>query len=324
MPQVVVLGDVAIDIVAQLESYPPLGGDVQPLDTTLRVGGTSLNTAMMLTRLGIETALVARVGRDVLGDFALAEMERNSLSTRWMQRDAQALTGIVYVAVTPDGQRTLLGGAGANRNLSARALPRDVIRQARWLHITSYNVLAAPSLAATSQAVQMAREHAAITSLDIGLAPLRLAPDALQVIAEQVDVLLPSADTPIARRSGQWVVRKLGAAGCEIEGGDGQLVARVPAFAIHAVDTTGAGDAFDAGLIAGRVRGLDWRESALLANACGAAACTVLGAGGAFPSREFIADLLRHHAPDEWRREAERILSNLQSPIFNLYQRVHD
>ena len=137
MSVVVVLGDVNVDIIARLESYPPLGGDAQPLSTTLMLGGTSLNTAIVLRRLGIAVALIARVGRDILGDFAIAEMERNGLSSQWIQRDDEMLTGLAYVAVTPDGQRTMLGGAGANRNLDANVLPFDVIRQAKWLHLTS-------------------------------------------------------------------------------------------------------------------------------------------------------------------------------------------
>ena len=68
MIEVVVLGDVTVDIVARLESYPPAGGDVQPLETVANLGGTSLNTAVMLARLGINTALVARFGPDMFGD----------------------------------------------------------------------------------------------------------------------------------------------------------------------------------------------------------------------------------------------------------------
>ncbi|HEV2037056.1 MAG TPA: carbohydrate kinase family protein, partial [Candidatus Eremiobacteraceae bacterium] len=86
MPEVIVLGDVTIDIVAQLESYPLLGGDVQPLETIATLGGTSLTTAVMLARLGVEAALVARVGPDIFGDYVLAQMEREGLSNRWMER----------------------------------------------------------------------------------------------------------------------------------------------------------------------------------------------------------------------------------------------
>src|SRR5438045_5149255 len=214
MPEVVVLGDVNVDIVARLESYPPPGGDSQPLETILHIGGTSLNTAIMLKRLGVDVALIGRVGADVLGDFAVAEMARNGLSTDWIQRDERVTTGIAYVAVTPDGERTLLGGGGANRNLDPGLVPFDLVAQAHWLHATSYSVLGAASLDATLQAARLARMNAMTTSLDIGLAPVRLARNSVMQVAAEMSVLMPSEQVSIDRTSGQCVLRKKGAHGC--------------------------------------------------------------------------------------------------------------
>lgn len=311
-PEVVVLGDVNVDIIAGVESYPQPGGDVQPLATELCLGGTSLNTAIVLTRLGISVLLVGRVGRDVLGDWAIAEMERQGLSAQAIQRDDEMMTGLVYIAVTPNGQRTMFGGGGANRNLANGEVLRDALQRARWLHTTSYNVLGARACETTLEALRAAREVGAATSLDVGDAPLRLAPALLAAIAQTVDVLLPSENTAIERHDGQSSVRKLGEAGCEIAYAGGKGTARVPAFRVHAVDTTGAGDAFNGGLIAGRVRRLDWLESMILANACGAAAATVHGAGSAFPSLDFVLSLLRDQAPDGWREAARRVIHMFQ------------
>ena len=84
-----------------------------------------------------------------MGDHLLTEMERQGLGTQWIQRDPVISTGLVYIAVTPDGQRTMLGGAGANRNLTIGGADLQMLQGARWLHVTSYNVLAPDSLAAT-------------------------------------------------------------------------------------------------------------------------------------------------------------------------------
>lgn len=306
MSEVIVLGDVTIDIVARLESYPPLGGDVQPLETIANLGGTSLNTAVMLVRLGVETALVARVGRDLFGDHIVAQMEREGLSNRWIERDPAVLTGLVYVAVTPGGQRTLFGGAGANRNLDASLLSTEEIERSRWLHITSYNVLADCSLDATLRTLHLARGAGVPVSLDIGQAPMRLAPELVAKVAAGADVLFPSDDRGETAHQGRTVLRKLGAAGCTLTTGDVRVA--VPAFPVSdVVDTTGAGDAFDAGFIAGQVRGLDQRASALLANACGAAAVTVMGAGNSLPGRDVVLRLLMEVVPDGWQAEARAI-----------------
>jgi sugar/nucleoside kinase (ribokinase family) len=306
MPEVIVLGDATIDIVAQLESYPLPGGDVQPLETIAKLGGTSLTTAVMLARLGVEAALIARVGPDMFGDYILAQMEREGLSNRWMERDPSVLTGLVYVAVTPGGQRTLFGGAGANRNLAANALATDEITRSHWLHVTSYNVLDEHSLDATMRTMRVAHGAGVPVSLDIGLAPVRLAPEPLARVADGADVLFPSEDSGEVSHHGRTVLRKRGAAGCTILTDHARV--SVPAFRVPVVDTTGAGDAFDAGYIAGQVRGLDVRSSTLLANACGAAAVTVLGAGNALPGRDVVLRLLRDAVPDGWHAEARAVL----------------
>jgi len=306
MPEVIVLGDATIDIVARLESYPLPGGDVQPLETIANLGGTSLNAAVMLARLGVEVALVARVGPDMFGDYILSQMEHEGLSNRWMERDPSVLTGLVYVAVTPGGQRTLFGGAGANRNLAATLLSADVIARSHWLHVTSYNVLDDHSLDATTRTMQLAHASGVPVSLDIGLAPMRLAPELVANAAARADVLFPSDDSGDVAHAGQAVLRKLGAAGCTILTDSARV--SVPAFRVSAVDTTGAGDAFDGGYIAGQVRGLDMRSSALLANACGAAAVTVLGAGNALPGRDVVMRFLQDAVPDGWQAEARAVL----------------
>jgi sugar/nucleoside kinase (ribokinase family) len=308
-PEAVVFGDVTIDIVARVESYPPPGGDVQPLETRINIGGTSLNTAVMLARLGVRTALIARVGPDFFGDHILRQMEQEGLSNRWMQRDPLVATGLVYIAVTPDGQRTMLGGAGANRNLTIGDAELEMTRAARWLHVTSYNVLAPDSLDATLRAFRVASDSALTSSFDIGLAPIRLAPSELTRAAAKADILLPSEDTDHVPAVKQIVIRKRGAAGCDVSAQADSF--RVPAFPIKVVDSTGAGDAFDAGFIAGRLRGLNFRQSALLGNACGAAACTVLGAGEALPSKQVVLDLLRAHPPAGWQDDAKDVLQRL-------------
>jgi ribokinase len=311
-PEVIVVGDTCIDIVARVESYPPIGGDAQPIETTLAVGGTALNTAIMLRRLGINLAFCTRVGADLLGDFACQALQRNGIALDYVQRDPATLTGLVYVAVTPDGQRTMLGGAGANRHLAAEQLPLNAIRQARWLHVGGYTLLDVAAREAAWRASETANAANVAVSLDLSDALMRLAAEQVVAIAPYVEVLLPSGDAgrDLPIKAHGIIARKLGASGCVIVSDDGCVP--VPALCVaQVVDTTGAGDAFNAGFIAGRVRGLDVRASALLANACGAAAVTVLGAGNALPTREVVIELLRDDTPEGWQAEAQHILRAL-------------
>jgi ribokinase len=311
-PEVIVVGDTCIDIVGRVESYPPIGGDAQPIETRLAVGGTALNTAIMLRRLGIRLTFCTRVGADFLGDFACRELERNGIALDDVQRDASVLTGVVYVAVTPDGQRTMLGGAGANRHLAAEQLPLNAIRQARWLHVGGYTLLDTKAREAAWRAIETANAANVAVSLDLSDALMRLAAEQVVAIAPYVDVLLPSGDAgrDLPIKAHGIIARKLGASGCELT--DAASNSRIPAVPVASVvDTTGAGDAFNAGFIAGRVCGLDVRASALLANACGAAAVTVLGAGNALPTREVVIESLRDDTPDEWQAIAQQVIRQI-------------
>ncbi|MBI5878648.1 MAG: carbohydrate kinase family protein [Chloroflexi bacterium] len=311
MSDVVVLGDIVIDILARLESYPAIGGDAQSLETHVRLGGTTLNTAVMLARLGLKVAMIGCVGEDLFGDFAVQAMAASGLSTRWVQRDGRHTTALAYIAVTPDGQRTMLGGAGANRMLDGRDLHAPELRSARWLHMTSYNVMSPSAHAAALEACALFGERGVPVSIDIGMAPVRLRPAELADLVARCQIVMPSDVTPYDGLPRHLIVRKCGARGCEVIAPDGGEATAVPGFAARVVDTTGAGDAFDAGYIVGQLRGLDRPASALLANACGAAACTVTGAGNALPRASVVRELLGQCAPAGWHETARRVIDAL-------------
>lgn len=312
MTDVAVLGDILVDIIARLESYPPPGGDAQALETVLRIGGTSLNTALMLARLGLDVALIGRVGNDPFGELAVDAMRRHGLPADWVERDPVATTGLTYIAVTPGGQRTMLGGTGANRRLAGTGLEAAAVKSAKWLHLSSYNALSDSSLKAAQRAGESFEGRGAPVSIDIASAPTRMRPEEVERLAARASVVMPSEGAEPEKQAAQTVIRKLGERGCDVSR-PGESGIHVPGFEVDVVDTTGAGDAFNAGYIAGKLRGLDERASALLANACGAAACTVWGAGDALPSASVVADLLRDRAPIGWRVEADRARKALGS-----------
>jgi sugar/nucleoside kinase (ribokinase family) len=94
------------------------------------------------------------------------------------------------------------------------------------------------------------------------------------------------------------VALKLGQHGCAI--GTGEEVFFVPGFAVPTVDTTGAGDSFDAGIILGRLEGWGWRESALLADALGALTAAVEGAGTSLAEKKGVRAFLEQHLDEPW------------------------
>jgi len=295
MPQVVTLGDINVDIIAHIPRYPPSGGDGLARRASVHGGGSAANTAAVLARLGVDVGLIGRVGEDPLAEWALAELAEAGVDLSAVQRDPELMTGLMFIAVTPDGERTMFGYRGANARTSPALLDEAYIAAARLLHLSGYALLEGPQREAALRALEVAHRAGSMVTLDVGLEAATKLASEMRDLLPQVDLLFPTL-AEAERLTGcgdageaigqllSWgakaVALKMGARGCLV--GTEEGIFAVPAFAVEVRDTTGAGDAFDAGLIFGRLRGLGWRESALLANALGARR----GGGGGLASRQ--------------------------------------
>lgn len=283
MAQVIVLGDINLDIIAHIARYPQPGGDGLASRACLRPGGSAANTALTLAHCGIEAAIIGRVGVDALGTQLLADLQAGGVDVSLAQRDPDLPTGIMFIVVTPDGERTMFGFRGANVRTDPAGIPVTSFDHARHFHLSGYALLEPPQREAALCALELARNAGLSTSLDAGLEILIQQGNLVRALLPQVDLFFPNLDEaelltgtrdPEAaavrlRAQGVKVVAlKLGGQGCLVAAADG--VFAVPPFEVEVCDTTGAGDAFDAGVICGHLRGLNWRAAALLGNALGA------------------------------------------------------
>jgi ribokinase len=280
--RVVVVGDVMVDVVARLGSPIARGSDA-PAQISLGGGGSAANVAAWLAAAGVSSTLVGRVGDDQRGREARAALIAAGVDAQ-LTTDPQLPTGTCIVIVEPEGERTMLPDAGANDALAAADLDGDLLAAAGHLHVAGYALLREGSRPAALSAIALARDHGMAVSVDPASAAL-LSP-AFLGRASGAGLLLPNAeearaltgeDAPelAARRLSEVfaeVVVKLGEAGALWT--DGRLVRRSPAEPVQGVtDTTGAGDAFAAGLIAARAHGAQPAEA--LAAACRLAARAV-------------------------------------------------
>ncbi|HJW89475.1 MAG TPA: carbohydrate kinase family protein, partial [Anaerolineales bacterium] len=94
MPQVVVLGDINIDVILPVSAYPQTGGEIVSQGGLTSLGGSAANTAVVLAKLGLATRLLGRVGQDAWGEIALGELRVAGVELDHVQRDAQAPTGM--------------------------------------------------------------------------------------------------------------------------------------------------------------------------------------------------------------------------------------
>ena len=283
--RIVVVGDLMVDVVAALPGELARGSDT-PAPISHHHGGSAANVAAWLVEAGADVAFVGRAGADSFGDAAVAALD--GCDAR-VARDPLRPTGTCIVLVHPGGERTMVPDPGANDALALDDLPAG-----GHLHLTGYGLLREGSRAAMLRALELARERGMAISVDpSSAAPLRTAGAATFLgWAAGADLLLPNADEArelTGEEDPERAARALATRGAEVvvtlgAGGalwtDGAHVVRAPAAAAGVVDTTGAGDAFAAGLLAARARGEGPAEA--LAAGC-ALAGRAVGRPGARP-----------------------------------------
>jgi ribokinase len=276
--RVVVVGDLITDVVAVLDAVPAPGSDT-PARIRTTGGGQAANTAAWLAKQGVPVTLVAAAGDDDAGRARVAELAAAGVTCA-VRHHPGVPTGTVVV-LTHDGERTMITDRGANLRLHPSDVDSAFTPDTVHLHLSGYPLLDEGSRAAGLHALQEARSRGITSSVDAAsVHPLRqVGVPAFLSWVRGVDLLLANRDEAalLAGPAPYAVVVKLGADGALWTAPDREPVT-VPADPVDVVDTTGAGDAFAAGLLAAWLAGAD-PASALRAGArLGAAAVRTLGA----------------------------------------------
>ncbi len=278
------LGDLTADVVL-VPSRPLERATDVPGQVALRRGGSAANTASWVARLGAEGALVCAVGRDRLGSALVAALTADGVRVHAV-RVAGARTARIGIVVEPDGERSFVADRGAAQLLAAAMLRAAWFRGADVLHLPAYSLLGRPLGEAGLAAIGLARAAGARVTIDLASsAPLlaggrdaalalleRAAPDVLIATEDEAARLLGRRDPSPLLRLAPAIVVKRGARGATVLERAGRLRFDVATRPVAAADTTGAGDAFDAGFLVGWVAGLRRGSSAAVALRAGAAA----------------------------------------------------
>jgi sugar/nucleoside kinase (ribokinase family) len=288
MTDVVCLGILVADVIARPVDRLPHEGSLDVVDEIdLRGGGCALNAASALVKLGLSAAIAGKVGADAFGEFILGVADERGIDRRAVVRDPASSTSATVVLVAADGKQLFLHDPGANARLHAEELDHELLFAGRALHIGGALVMDRLDGEPFARILAEAKARGLTTSLDTVWDATGRWERVLPVLPH-VDLATPNlseaqaitGETEPARAAQRLhelgaaeVVLKLGADGCFVHG-----VGRIEPVRVETVDGTGAGDAFAAGLLYGRLAGWPLERAARLANAAGALATTAVGA----------------------------------------------
>jgi sugar/nucleoside kinase (ribokinase family) len=303
----VVLGDCNPDVLVLGDDVTPAFGQREKLvdSISLVIGGSAAITAVAGARLGLSVALVAAVGADSAGTFMLDQLAREGVDVSAVVIRDDMPTGMT-VALSRGGDRAILTALGAVASLTAADIPGALLARSRHVHASSYFLLEGPLGPGLAGLLSAARAAGATTSLDTNWDPSgRWGDERLSTAIAQVDVLLPNEAEALRlsgaaslgtaagtlTAAGPRLVVKLGERGALCA--DGPVLQQVSLPPVAPVDATGAGDCFNAGLIAGLLKGLALPQAAALGCAVGALSTGAPGGTASSPDMAVAAKLAK-------------------------------
>ncbi len=322
-PSILVVGSSNTDMAVKLDRLPKPGETILGGEFACAAGGKGANQAVSAARAGGAVTFIARIGRDALGDKAVAGFAADGINVEHIIRDRTAPSGVALIFIGRAGENSIAVAPGSNGKL----VPAD-LRKARAAFCHDGVLLL--QLEIPMKAVEAAAELAVQAGRRVILnpAPAQSLPASL---LRRISVLTPNesetelltgvtltdeaamarAAAELLSRGVQNVVITLGARGVCVAGKDGCQV--IPGYKVDAIDTTAAGDVFNGALAAALTEGKSLFEAARFANAAAAVSVTRMGAQTSAPTRKEIERMLAtlpavqrngHTAQFPWKRTA--------------------
>ena len=268
-----IVGDVMIDQLAMIRDYPEEGSETIIRSYMPRLGGSACNTAMVLGDLTGRSLLFSQIGDDENGRFAMDALKRKGVATDYVSVNAGMETGFIIIMVSPDGSRTMVSRRPRYPLPDDEAAERRFVSLIDFLHLSGYVFLEERERAICERIIDKAIQKGLPISLDPGISPVKQVPQAVLSAIGRASYFLPNEKELLILTQTQnvlsgivslsprnaVVVVKCGEKGCLIA--DHKTSLRVSsAKAVATNNSTGAGDAFNAGFIYGLSR--QWSHEA--------------------------------------------------------------
>jgi sugar/nucleoside kinase (ribokinase family) len=288
----VVIGELNIDLVLLDVPFPEYEKEQLAKDMRFTMGSSSAITAHNLSMLGAQVGFIGKAGSDYFGTYMVDRLGESGVDTGGITDDNNLKTGATIV-LSNQGRKALLTYLGAMVDLTADDIDWDYVKRYRHLHLGCYYLQSGirsqvPSIFAKAQRLGLS------TSLDTNWDPEELWDEEIFEALEYTNIFLPNdAEAKCITHTNDLdeAIQKLNSyvdvlvVKCGQEGSFMSLEGKIykhQGFLINAVESTGAGDSFNAGFLYEYLKGNDWYECLRFGNACGALAVTEAGGTDAF------------------------------------------
>jgi sugar/nucleoside kinase (ribokinase family) len=303
-PKILVIGELNVDIVATgLRSVPEMGAEILAEKCELTLGSASAIFAAGMAKLGHEVTFFSHVGQDYFGDFCLRALKQLGVSTRHVTRKAEEKTGVT-IALSGKRNRALVTYAGAVATFKADSINETVMARHDHVHLTSYYLQTGlqPSFAPL---LRQAKASGLTTSFDPNSDPRDKWDRNIDAVLKYTDVLFVNEREAMKLTRSNTLNGALKTLGAKVNcavvkrGARGAIaiqndeLSNDPGFRIKAIDTTGAGDSFDAGFVSAYLRHAPLAECLRIANACGALCAMSVGGTAGQPAQHELQEFIR-------------------------------
>jgi len=280
----VTVGHALVDIRILMEAFPGIDLESKVLEQSWGSGGSAVNVAIGVRRLGLKSSILAKIGFDSFGRIIVDDLLKEGVDISGL-RISLGQTGFTIVAINKKGEITMYGYKGAAETLEPSDLGEYAISRAKWIHIASSR------LDTTIQALRIAEKYGLKSSWDPGRVLASQELEKLKQVVSRVNVVFlnhKEASLLTGIEDYKEVAKEIASIGPEIvivkKGEKGiyvhskELEEEIPAYKVdNVIDTTGAGDAFASGFITGFLRGYSLRKFLQYGNAVAALKISSLG-----------------------------------------------
>jgi sugar/nucleoside kinase (ribokinase family) len=304
MYDVACVGILVADAIAKTVDKLPARGKLDLVDQLdLYTGGCAVNSGIAMAKIGLNTAVLGKIGNDGFGKFIYNSLKEEKVNVDGLVLDSNSSTSASVVLVDSGGERSFLHCLGANAEFTDKDVDFGIIEKSKIVFIAGTMLMPSFDGEPCARVLKKAKEMGKYTALDTAWDSKGRWMKVLEPCMKYIDLFMPSYEEAVQLSSKEdaediadvflsmgvkTAVIKLGKDGCYIKDSGGEKY-KIPTYTdIKPVDTTGAGDSFAAGFLTGITEGWSLYECGKFANAVGTHCIMAVGASTGIKSMEEI------------------------------------